>query len=312
MRLARPRSDRKDLRTGAGSVERHSMNRREVRRGSLLAAWIAVASARSMGAQDATLPASPPESAGPSIPSVLGAEARRYLSDGKDLVLSPLRWDETSWIEAASTIGSLAALSSQDARIDSAFQRNRSHATNTVSRAVTPLGSYAGVGLSAGWLGAGLLWRDSRLTETGRDAIEAELFAAGIVTPILKQAFGRLRPVQGSDGDEFRPLSSRQSFPSGHATEAFAVASVFATRAEGWIVPTIAYALAGSVALARMNDRAHFASDVAAGAVIGTAVGRSVVRRHTGERGKETAWRFVPVTSPRGGIGIGIGLDSGR
>lgn len=283
-----------------------------IRRTFFLAAWIAVASVGRTEAQEFVLPSPPPESPRPSISSILGAEAQRYLGDGRDLVISPLHWDRTSWLEAASTIGSIAVLSSQDAHIDSVFQRNRSHATNTVSRAVTPLGSYAGVGLSAGWLGAGLLWRDSKLTETGRDAIEAELFAAGIVTPILKQGFGRLRPVQGSDGDEFRPLSSRQSFPSGHATEAFAVASVFASRAEGWIVPTIAYALAGSVALARMNDRAHFASDVAAGAVIGTAVGRSIVRRHTRERGKETVWRFVPVTSPRGGIGIGIGLDSGR
>lgn len=244
------------------------------------------------------------------LSSVLKSEARRYITDGGAILLAPLHWDRGSWTQAALAVASIALLSTQDARLDTAFQRNRSGRTDSFSAAVTPLGSYAGIGVSAVSLGAGLLFQNAELRDTGRDAVEAELFAAGIVTPILKRTVGRLRPAQGSDADEYRPFSNDQSFPSGHATEAFAVASVFAARSRGWVVPVIAYALASGVGLARMNDRAHFASDVVAGAFIGTAIGHTVVRRHAPDGEKSVSWNLVPV-AVRHGVGMGIRLETG-
>ncbi len=247
--------------------------------------------------------------AGPAV--VLKKEAGRYLQDGKSLLLAPVHWTGTNWLEAAAVTGAVAILATQDSSIDSGFQRNRSSSTDSVARAVTPFGAYAAVGVSVGSLGAGLLFKDERLRDIGRDAVEAEVFAAGIVTPVLKTAFGRTRPVSGGDGDEYRPLSNGQSFPSGHATEAFAVASVFAARSSGWVVPVVAYTLATGVGLARMNDRAHFASDVVAGAVIGTAIGRAIVHRHTGDGPHGASWNLVPVHAERGGVGIGLKVASG-
>ena len=252
---------------------------------------------------EASLPAAP-------LSSILKTEARRYVADGGAILAAPLHWDRASWTQAAIAAASLVLLSTQDARLDTAFQRNRSSRTDSFSAAVTPLGSYAGIGVSAVSLGAGLLFKNAELRDTGRDAVEAELFAAGIVTPLLKKTFGRLRPAQGSDADEYRPLSSDQSFPSGHSTEAFAVASVFAARSRGWVVPVVAYALASGVGLARMNDRAHFASDVVAGALIGTAIGHSVVHRHAPEGEKALSWNLVPVAARRG-AGMGILLEVG-
>jgi membrane-associated phospholipid phosphatase len=261
-------------------------------------------------AQEVTLPDSPDTpSTGGSLPRVLGSELRRYVADTGAILSSPLHWDRGSWLEAAGAVASIALLEGEDARIDIAFQRNRSSQTNSFSRTVTPLGSYAGVGISFAALGGGLLLRNPELRDTGRDAVEAELIAAGIVTPILKKVFGRERPIQGSDADEYRAFSQNASFPSGHATEAFAVASVVAARSNGWVVPVVAYTLASGVGLARMNDRAHFASDVVAGALIGTAIGRSVVHRHSPEGGTATSWSLVPVSS-RQGFGIGIRLET--
>lgn len=76
---------------------------------------------------------------------------------------------------------------------------------------------------------------------------------------------------------------SNQSFPSGHATEAFTLASVVAARSSGWLIPTLAYTGACLVAYDRVNDRAHFPSDVVADAALGIAVGRFVVARHQPE-----------------------------
>jgi hypothetical protein len=234
-------------------------------------------------------------------------EARRYVTDTKLILTSPLRWDSSEWARAGAFVGALVVLGRKDSSIDAAVARNRSSRTDAVSSAVTPFGSYAAVGASIAALGGGWLLRDTRLRDMGRDAIEAELLAAGIVTPLLKTLTGRVRPNPEGDADEFRAFSSNQSFPSGHATEAFAVASVFAARSEGWVVPALSYTLASMVALARVNDRAHFASDVFAGALIGTVIGRSIVHRHT-ETTQRASWQLIPLDARRGvGLAIRIG-----
>jgi membrane-associated phospholipid phosphatase len=237
-------------------------------------------------------------------------EAQRYWSDTKYVVLSPLHWESSEWIKAGAFVAALAVLGKNDAAIDSAVQKNRSSSTESASSAVTPFGSYVAVGASVAALGGGWILRDTSLRDTGRDAIEAEVIAAGIVTPILKTLTGRLRPSQGSDSDEFHGLSGNQSFPSGHATEAFAVASVFAARSQGWIVPTLSYTLASMVGLARIHDHAHFASDVFAGAVIGTTIGRSIVHRHFASP-EQASWEVVPFQLPRGaGLVLRIGTPA--
>lgn len=256
-----------------------------------------------------------PESEGsigkpPSLSSALKSEGQRYITDGGSILLAPLHWNGSSWTETALAVASVALLSQEDSRIDSAFQRNRSAQTNSFSSAVRPFGTYGAIGLSVASLGAGLVFKNAEWRDIGRDAIEAELFAAGIATPALKEIVGRFRPSQGSDADEFHSFSGSQSFPSGESTEAFAVASVFAARSRGWIVPVFAYTLASGVALARMNDRAHFASDVVAGAFIGTAIGHSIVHRHSADSEKAVSWNLVPVATPRG-AGIGIRIETG-
>jgi len=130
----------------------------------------------------------------------------------------------------------------------------------------------------------------------GRDALEAGLFGLMLNRYVLKPAFGRHRPSESGGRTVFEPASGHDSFPSGHATEAFAVASVVAARSHGWIVPAIAYFGATVVAMDRVNDEAHFASDVVAGGLLGTAIGRFLVNRHrnASEGGGGVAFEIVP------------------
>ena len=100
------------------------------------------------------------------------------------------------------------------------------------------------------------------------------------MTPLLKKIVGRERPNRSDDPYSFSPFSSQDSFPSNHATTAFALASGIAAHYDGWVVPTIAYTVASSVAASRLNDNVHWASDVVAGAIIGTEIGHFIVRRH--------------------------------
>ena len=70
------------------------------------------------------------------------------------------------------------------------------------------------------------------------------------------------------------------SFPSGHATSAFAVATVFAYEYRDHLaVPVAAYSLASLVAVSRVGARRHWLSDVFAGGSMGFMLGRHTYRR---------------------------------
>jgi membrane-associated phospholipid phosphatase len=88
----------------------------------------------------------------------------------------------------------------------------------------------------------------------------------------IKSLFRRVRPLRETP-HTFRlrkPLTS--SFPSGHASAAFAAATLLA---EGSPAAAPAYyGLASLVATSRVYVKIHHASDVVAGAAVGLALGR--------------------------------------
>src|SRR3990167_9581805 len=93
----------------------------------------------------------------------------------------------------------------------------------------------------------------------------------------------------------FRFKSARTSFPSGHTVSAFSLASVFAARSESRAVKVMVYSLASSVALQRVYADKHWASDVLAGAALGTAVGRWVAAKK--EKSGSSSVLLLPVYS---------------
>ncbi|MFI5338168.1 MAG: phosphatase PAP2 family protein, partial [Opitutales bacterium] len=79
---------------------------------------------------------------------------------------------------------------------------------------------------------------------------------------------------------QFKPFSGNFSFPSGHAAQAFAVATVIAEHYPHWWWQGVCYGSAALVGYARIEQNAHFASDVVAGGILGWAVARAIVHRH--------------------------------
>lgn len=135
---------------------------------------------------------------------------------------------------------------------------------------------------------AGLIRKDNYSTNTALLAGEA-VVNAQIVTIALKDIGRRMRPVDvgpnGNFNDTWVDSQNRSaggfgSFPSGHTSAAFAVATVFAERyrTHRW-VPWVAYGLAGVVGLSRLNVQAHFPSDIFFGAALGYSVSHFVVLR---------------------------------
>ncbi len=251
--------------------------------------------------------ADPPEAApAPSIPTVVGGalleEAKRYACDGAALVTSPLHWDGRDWTMFGAFAASLGVLLATDQQTYVAIQQRRSPTTDDIADVTTPFGQEYAWAISGAMLAGGLIAKNPELRDTGRDALEAAVFA-GLITEIAKPLFGRERPSQADGRTIFHGFTTKyESFPSGHATIAWAVASVVAMRSDGWIVPTIAYTLATLVAFDRVNDQKHFIADVFTGAAIGVSVGRFVVGRHRPE--EETPPGVTVALIPvRGGIG---------
>jgi undecaprenyl-diphosphatase len=93
----------------------------------------------------------------------------------------------------------------------------------------------------------------------------------------LKRAFRRSRPASRPAGRAGRTVSApdRYSFPSGHTMNAFAVAVLVAVHAP--VAGPWAFVAAGSIGASRVVLQLHFASDVAAGATLGSVLAALVV-----------------------------------
>jgi undecaprenyl-diphosphatase len=147
--------------------------------------------------------------------------------------------------------------------------------------------------LSAWWIKgpvyivAGVL-RDLRRGDvplTGLAVFAAVLLSSACST-VLKELFDRDRPpLADPDFEAAVGVPASASFPSGHASTAFAAAAALAL-----LVPSArwpALLLASGVALSRVYLGVHYALDVVAGAALGVAVALLVVwgaRRVLGTR----------------------------
>lgn len=145
----------------------------------------------------------------------------------------------------------------------------------------------AGIALST--FAVGTIMKNNSIVETGRALIEAEIITA-VMTSIIKISVGRERP-DGS-GNRFR-----SSFPSGHVSGSFALASTIDSM-YGHYVGIPLYLFAGYVGFSRMSDNKHFLSDVIFGAALGTAIGRGVAKIHKNEC--DSKFRVFPYTDGNG------------
>ena len=130
------------------------------------------------------------------------------------------------------------------------------------------------------------LWAGAALADADLDPALRLTVAQGVnygVTFALKNLINRPRPYsavegvsardRGHQGDEvFDP----HSFPSGHTSTAFVIATSVSLSYPEWYVIVPAAAWAGTMGMARVWHGVHYPSDVLAGAAIGVASGVAV------------------------------------
>jgi hypothetical protein len=115
--------------------------------------------------------------------------------------------------------------------------------------------------------------RHARFRAATYDMLDASVVNLAY-TELLKRTVRRARP-NGEDD---------QSFPSGHASNAFALATCV-ERHFGWRVSLPAYLVASAVGVSRLQRNKHHLSDVTAGAALGYVVARTVARVNDRPRG---------------------------
>lgn len=205
------------------------------------------------------------------------------MSDALRIGAAPAWWKTGDWLEAGLLAAGTGTLVWQDENIRDAFQRNRTNTTNRISDVFNFFGGPVAAPALAGAFAAGVVFKKPGLQATAVDGWEASFFALSWCE-FIKVAASRARPFQNEGVWRREGFSASSSFPSGHTTLAFALATTVSSHYPKLWVKMASYGMAAGVGLARMNDDKHFASDVLVGAALGTAVAHTIFKRNRARR----------------------------
>jgi len=234
-----------------------------------------------------------------------------YLSDAGAIVASPLSWRGEEWLKFSAVVAVTFVISSEEDDVQSWVQKSRNDDTDMVAQYTGPAGSGKYV-LPAlvGLYGYGRIAGRDRAERTALLGMESVILS-GFFTNAVKYLTHKHRPghAYGNDVSWNGPGLSHAdlSFPSGHSTCSFAVATVVALEyGDNSLVPPLAYCAATLAALSRVNDNAHWMSDIILGSAIGHFTARAIVSRHGG--GPASRVSLVPAARS-GGMSLALCLE---
>lgn len=233
------------------------------------------------------------------VGSAIGQPAAAAVSFGPADVLSdigqyytaPLRWDSADWLYFGGTLAIVGISHEFDRNVRHHFAPRTNAVLNGVDKnsvrdALPAVALIVGTGLYAA------LIRDSDgYQETWR------MLEAGVLSTVtgeaLTYAAGRKRPDATLSPNQWR--AGGDSFPSVHASAAFAIGAVFAESGNDeyrWVRRLVGYGVATGTAYIRVKDNVHWLSDTVAGAALGIATARFVLGRDRKET--QSSLHFEP------------------
>lgn len=220
-------------------------------------------------------------------------------SDFKQQLSSPFRINSHNWKKVATVgtiLGGLMLVDKPVQRQAISWRRDNPILTHTSKYITNTGGTYEAIALAAiGTYGYAL--KKEKMKTTTLLASQAYI-TGGVLNTVIKSLVGRHRPsvfnTDSVDSSPFifkGPLSNAgkdasgkrlaASFPSAHATLAFAAATVYGMEyRDKPIIPIISYTAATLISLSRITENQHWTSDVVAGAVVGYLTGRQVVNNY--------------------------------
>lgn len=145
-------------------------------------------------------------------------------------------------------------------------------------------------GLAVGIYLTGLVAQDEAIRTTGRLLVET-LILSGFTTITTRMMIGRSRPYNNMGNGTFKPFTLDyfyHSFPSGHITISFAMATLLSHRIDTWWAYSGLYSLAAINTVSRLYFAAHWASDTFISAAIGTLSAMAVLKAYNHSVGNDT------------------------
>jgi membrane-associated phospholipid phosphatase len=225
-----------------------------------------------------------------------------FVSDTRDVLLSPSAWHPPDWIKFSLIVGITTALADEEEDVQTWVQEKRTSDTGYISRLVKPFGDgkYTLPALVTLY-GIGRFTGSTRARRAALLGVES-FVVTGIFTETIKHTSHKHRPRSGDleniTWDGPRASRANLSFPSGHAASAFAVATVVASEyRDSAVVPPLTYGVAALCALSRVHDNAHWISDVIIGSAIGHFTAKAIVRLHGGR--SDVNLKLQPVLNDR-------------
>ncbi|MFM9945188.1 MAG: phosphatase PAP2 family protein [Bacteroidia bacterium] len=119
------------------------------------------------------------------------------------------------------------------------------------------------------FFGMGLIKRDSIYKANGL-YIGSSILTSIIISNILKYSVNKPRPFETYNLIQKITDGGSPSFPSGHTSDAFALAIAVSIIYPKWYVIAPSFLWAGAVGYSRMDLGVHYPSDVLAGAIVGS------------------------------------------
>jgi len=218
-------------------------------------------------------------------------------SDTGMILTAPAHWDQGDWLETGLAGAAVGVSASFDKTIKGSVQSRRTAGEDRFMKQFQNFGSL----WSFGVIGAFEVWGEASGDATAKnaamDALTASIIGPGLIGTALKEAIGRVRPTSATHTFEFKPFSGNQSFPSGHTFQAFTVATAIAENYHAWWVQVLCYGSASLVGYARIEQNAHFTSDVVSGALLGWSITRGIANRNSAPNPKRINWE--PYTDGR-------------
>ncbi len=219
-----------------------------------------------------------------------------------DAVKKPFSMRSREWGQVGVFSAALGATLLLDRPINESVQKLRSQSglIRHSSPVITQLGGFTGLAVIGGFGVYGCIAKDQKMKTTVLLASQSFLIT-GVATAGIKMITGRTRPdfYNHWKGPDYYFKTNAaingycpeyNSFPSGHTSTAFSIATVFARQYSNkkW-VPVLSYGLASMVGMTRIVENRHWASDVLAGAALGYLCGNLVMANYKRMNKKKTA-----------------------
>lgn len=236
----------------------------------------------------------------------IGRDFTASITDAGLLFTRPFRFGAQDWLLTGGTLAGTALLMEADGSLRNEILSLHGTDGDRVMAFGRSLGeNVPGIAFAGALYTTGLVFNLPEVRLMGRHVVQSLAYSAIAVT-LMKYAFGRHRPFLDNGRFVFEGPGYHEdsflSFPSGHTTIAFAIASSLSADIENPWATAGLYSLATLTAVSRMYHDRHWGSDVFLAAALASAIGYGTANLHEAEGADGTSFHIMPTAN---GIALG-------